>query len=115
MLFDDNMKFQGFIDFDIAEINARVYDISYLLQCLFVGDMNPERISKRLEAARYIFESYNKTVQLTDEEKQAVPYFFVYIGVMLCAWFSKIGLKDLASCVADHTWPYENRHLFVFN
>ena len=110
ILFDENMKFQGFIDFDIAEINARAYDISYLLQCPF-GCSNAD---KEHEIKQYIFESYNKIVCLTDEEKQAIPYFFAYIGIMLSAWFAKCGLKDLAlSCAKGTGWSFENKHLFV--
>lgn len=117
MLFDENMIFQGFIDFDIAEINARAYDISYLLQCLFVFDKaNVNLLNKRIEIAKHIFKSYNNIVQLTDDEKLSIPYLYIYIGVMLSAWFSKCGNKDLAvSCAEGTSWSFNNKHLFMFN
>ena len=118
MLFGDNLMFQGFIDFDMAEIDARAYDISYILWCIIYVDekANSEKFHRSIEIARCIFENYNLLVGLTDEEKQAIPYLYIYIGVMVSAWVAKSGNIDLAiSCAKCMELFFDNLHYLTFD
>ena len=117
MLFDDNMVFQGFIDFDMAGIDARVYDLCYIFWCNIYVDKksNLEKFNRSIEIAKRIFESYNLIVKLTDEEKQAIPYLYIYIGIMVSAWMAKVGNIDMAvSCAKCMDLFFDNLHYITF-
>ena len=117
MLFEDNLVFRGFIDFDIAEIDARVYDISYILWCIIYVDKkgNPKLFDKSIEIAKCIFENYNFIVKLTDEEKQAIPYLYVYVGIMVSAWMAKADNIDMAiACAKCMEMFFDNLHCITF-
>ncbi|MCL2499957.1 MAG: phosphotransferase [Defluviitaleaceae bacterium] len=118
MLFDDNMVFQGFIDFDIAEIDARAYDISYILWCIIYVDEkdNPKKFHRSIEIAKCVFENYSSIVKLTADEKRAIPYLYIYIGIMVSAWISKSGNVDLAvSCAKCMEMFFDNLHYITFS
>ncbi|MCL2198682.1 MAG: phosphotransferase [Defluviitaleaceae bacterium] len=107
----DGDKFQGFIDFDMVQRNVRIYDLCYLLQDVFQN--NPE-------IAKCIYESYDKINPLTQEEKQAIPYMLVMIGVLESIWTFNHGdnmngdKKSLSDFHIKRTeWMFENRLLFA--
>ena len=119
ILFDDNRVFQGFIDFDRAETDARVYDLCYIFWCILWTDRtDTKQFEKCNEIARSIYVKYDSIVMLTDEEKLAIPYFYIYIGLLVSASLAKSGDTDfinLAVKVAENTeLAYSNLRYFWF-
>jgi len=115
----DGAKFQGFIDFDMAQINVRLYDLCFLLQDVFQDE--PEKVKISYEIVHCIYESYNKINPLTEEEKQAIPYMLVLIGVLESIWTFNHGdnkngdKKSLSDFHIKRTnWMFSNKHTFIF-
>lgn len=115
----DNAEFQGFIDFDIAQRNVRLYDLCFLLQDVFQNES--EKIKNSYEIASCIFKNYDKINPLTNEEKQAIPYMFIMIGVLESIWTFNYGdnihndKKSLSDFHIERTnWMFSNKHTFIF-
>ena len=77
----------GFIDFDLAERNARIYDPCYATTAVL-----SERFGKDndlwLEVYRNIVCGYDSVVHLTDEEHKAIPYVILANQFVCVAWFA---------------------------
>ena len=77
----------GFIDFDLAERNARIYDPCYAATAVL-----SERFGKDneawLETYRDILWGYDSVAHLTDEERRAVPYVILANQFVCVAWFA---------------------------
>jgi len=117
IMFDDAV-FQGFIDFDMAQRNVRLYDICYLLQGVFQNE--PDKIGISHEIVNCIYESYNRITPLTEEEKQAIPYMFVLTGALESIWTFNYGdniggdKKSISDFHVERTeWMFSNKHTFV--
>ena len=78
----------GFIDFELAARNARIYDPCYaataVLSETFSGDND-----KWLEIYRDILLGYDSAARLTDAERQAVPYVILANQFVCVAWFAE--------------------------
>ena len=77
----------GFIDFDLAERNVRIYDPCYaatavLSECF--GKDNDEW----LEICRNIIRGYDSVAHLTDVERKAIPYVILANQFVCVAWFA---------------------------
>jgi len=118
IMFKDE-RFQGFIDFDMAQINVRLYDLCYLLQDVFQDE--PKKVQISYDIVNCIYESYNKINPLTQEEKQAISYMLVLIGVLESIWTFNHGdnkNSDKQSLSDFHikrtNWMFLNKHTFIF-
>ncbi|MGI6039729.1 MAG: phosphotransferase [Clostridiales bacterium] len=98
ILFDDG-KVSGFIDFDLSEINIRLWDVCYcatgiLSEC---SDKSAESYEKWLDLLGGILNGYDLEGKLTSEEKQAVYYVICSIQMICIAYFeSHDAYKELA-------------------
>lgn len=103
MIFD-NDKFQGFVDFDLSEINIRIFDICYCATAILSECFSNQSIDKNIwfGILNKLVSGYEKITPLTDEEKQALPYVICAIQIICIAYFSKFDkYKDLAKINAD--------------
>ena len=77
----------GFIDFDLAERNARIYDPCYAATAVL-----SERFGKDddqwLAVYRNIVCGYDSVAHLTDEERKAIPYVILANQFVCVAWFA---------------------------
>ena len=77
----------GFIDFDLAELNARIYDPCYAATAVLserFGKVN----EKWLAVYRNIICGYDSVAHLTDEERKAIPYVILANQFVCVAWFA---------------------------
>jgi len=78
----------GFIDFELAERNARIYDPCYAATAVLsetfgqVGD-------RWLGIYRDIICGYDSVAHLTDEERKAIPYVILANQFVCVAWFAE--------------------------
>lgn len=102
----------GFIDFTISERNVRLFDPCYCATGILseAGEVEG-RFDKWPEILKGIIEGYNQITQLTEEEKQAIPYVIYSIQMIFIAW-----LRDNESykdCALQNrkmiVWIWENR------
>ena len=77
----------GFIDFDLAERNARIYDPCYAATAVLSENFGKDN-DKWLEIYRNIICGYDSVAHLTDEERKAIPYVIFANQFVCVAWFA---------------------------
>lgn len=78
----------GFIDFELAERNARIYDPCYAATAVLsetFGDDN----SNWLKIYRDIMRGYDSVAHLTEEERTMIPYMILANQFVCVAWFAE--------------------------
>ncbi|MBE6924600.1 MAG: helix-turn-helix domain-containing protein [Ruminococcaceae bacterium] len=78
----------GFIDFELAERNARIYDPCYAATAVLSETFGQEN-DKWLRIYRDIICGYDSVVHLTDEERKAIPYVILANQFVCVAWFAE--------------------------
>lgn len=97
ILFKDG-EVTGFIDFDISERNIRIFDICYCATGILSETENyEESFEQWIEIKEGIIKGYDSVIQLTDMEKQSIPYVIYTIQMIFIAWLNgKEEYKELA-------------------
>ena len=78
----------GFIDFDLAERNSRIYDPCYAATAV-LSERFGEDNEKWLEVYRNIICGYDSVAHLTQEERKAIPYVILANQFVCVAWFAE--------------------------
>ncbi len=76
----------GFIDFDLAERNARIYDPCYAATAVLSETFGSEN-DLWLEIYRNIICGYDSVAHLTDAERKAIPYMILANQFVCVTWF----------------------------
>ena len=76
----------SFIDFDLAERNARIYDPCYAATAVLSESFGKDN-DLWLEVYRNIICGYDSVAHLTDEERKAIPYVILANQFVCVAWF----------------------------
>lgn len=88
----------GFIDFDLSERNARIFDPCYAATAILsetYEEGNEEKLEKWTVVMKEIMYGYDSVVHLSTEEKEAVPYIILSNQFLATAWFAgKDKFKD---------------------
>lgn len=89
MIFDGD-EFKGFIDFDLSEVNIRIFDICYCATAILSECFN-ENVDKAkwLEILNNLVDGYNSIEPLTAYEQQAISYVIYSIQIICIAYFSQ--------------------------
>jgi len=82
----DNGEVSGFIDFDLSEINIRLWDVCYCATGI-LSEGSDEAYEKWLDILGGILYGYDMEGKLTSEEKQAVFYVICSIQMICIAFF----------------------------
>lgn len=77
----------GFIDFDLAERNARIYDPCYAATAVLSENFGKAN-DLWLEIYRNIICGYDSVANLKDEERMAIPYVILANQFVCVAWFA---------------------------
>lgn len=95
MIFNDG-EFKGFIDFDLTEVNVRIFDICYCATAILSECFNNSDIdkSKWLEIFDNLVKGYESITPLSEYEKQALPYVIYSIQIICIAYFSQFDKFD---------------------
>ena len=78
----------GFIDFELAERNARIYDPCYAATAVLSETFGQDN-DKWLEIYRDIICGYDSVAHLTEDERKAIPYILLANQFVCVAWFSE--------------------------
>ena len=78
----------GFIDFELAERNARIYDPCYAATAVLSETFGQDN-EKWLAVFRDIICGYDSVVRLTEAEREAIPYIILANQFVCVAWFSE--------------------------
>lgn len=85
ILFADD-EVSGFIDFDLSEVNIRIWDACYCATGI-LSESSDEAYEKWLNVLSGILLGYDSEGKLTKEEKQAVFYVICSIQMICVAYF----------------------------
>lgn len=77
----------GFIDFELSERNARIYDPCYAATAVLSESFGKDN-DQWLEVYRNIICGYDSVARLTDEERRAIPYVLLANQFVCVAWFA---------------------------
>ncbi len=78
----------GFIDFDLSERNARIYDPCYAATAVLSESFGQDN-DRWLEVYRNIICGYDSVAKLTAEERRAIPYVILANQFVCVAWFAE--------------------------
>ncbi|MBQ9148799.1 MAG: helix-turn-helix domain-containing protein [Oscillospiraceae bacterium] len=78
----------GFIDFELAERNARIYDPCYAATAVLSETFGQDN-EKWLGIYRDIICGYDSVAHLTDDERKAIPYVILANQFVCVAWFAE--------------------------
>lgn len=95
MIFDEG-EFKGFIDFDLTEVNVRIFDICYCATAILSECFNNHDIDKNkwLAIFDHLVKGYESITPLSEYEKQALPYVIYSIQSICIAYFSQYDKFD---------------------
>lgn len=101
LLFEDGAV-TGYIDFDLSQINYRIFDICYFaLGLLIDGFSSEDKSDKWFQMLKNIVQGYENKTILTCEEKQAAVCVMECIELLFIAYFSQNGSLTLAENAAN--------------
>jgi Ser/Thr protein kinase RdoA (MazF antagonist) len=101
LLFEDG-DVSGYIDFDLSQINYRIFDIYYFaLGLLIDGFSSKDKSAKWFKMLNNIVNGYESITTLTCEEKQAAVCVMECIELLFIAYFSQNGNHVLAENAAN--------------
>ena len=78
----------GFIDFELAERNARIYDPCYAATAVLSETFGQDN-DRWLDIYRDIIRGYDSVAKLTDAEYKAIPYIVLANQFVCVAWFAE--------------------------
>ena len=78
----------GFIDFELAERNVRIYDPCYAATAV-LSETFGEDNDRWLEVYRDIISGYDAVVKLSEEERRAIPYVILANQFVCVTWFAQ--------------------------
>ena len=79
----------GFIDFELAERNARIYDPCYAATAVLSETFGQDN-DRWLDIYRDIICGYDSVAKLTQVEREAIPYMILANQFVCVAWFSEL-------------------------
>lgn len=103
MIFNSG-DFKGFIDFDLSEVNIRIFDICYCATAILSETFADKNFDNDiwLEVFDNIFKGYNNISPLTSEEKSVLKYVIYSIQIICIAYFSQFDkFEDLTKINID--------------
>lgn len=78
----------GFIDFELAERNARIFDPCYAATAV-LSETFGQNNRRWISIYRDIIYGYDSVVGLTDNERRAIPYVILANQFVCVAWFAE--------------------------
>lgn len=101
----------GIIDFEIAEVNVRIFDLCYCATSVLNEIFLDERlIVQWISFVRNLIDSYHKTNPLSQVEYDSIWYVMLAIQSIFMAYFSQI--PNLYQMNKEmFLWIYKNKHV----
>ena len=84
----------GFVDFDLSERNARIFDPCYAATAILSESFeegNAEKLDRWIGIFRGILAGYDGVVHLTENERRAAPLMILANQMICVAWFREQG------------------------
>lgn len=98
-LFDHN-QFSGYLDFDLSQINIRIFDICYFLLGLLLEDTYRVEEDKWFRIVGCVVSGYNDVEKLHVIESEKICCVMKCIEILFAAWFIGEGDYEQAEAAA---------------
>ncbi|MED1107958.1 phosphotransferase enzyme family protein [Bacillus paramycoides] len=110
LVFEKN-SFTGFLDFEIAEVNVKIFDICYCLTSILSELFTDEKLKNQwFSLIKPMIEGYNNQNPLTQEERSALWHVMLGIQVIFMTYF--ISSPEILKINQDmFLWIYENKKM----
>lgn len=110
LLFTDN-KVTGYIDFDLTQINARIFDLAYLLVGWIVGEVdNDDFMEKWKRTVRAVIAGYQEEQKLSNYELNTLGIMMCCIEILFVAFFYSVNDQDnVVQAEEALRWLWNNR------
>lgn len=112
LLFVDRM-ITGYIDFDLAQVNARIFDLAYFLVGWIVDEVNDDEFMNNWKhSVLAMLEGYQEELKLTETELKSLGIMMCCIEILFVAYFSSV--KDLDNTRKAEEclkWLWRNRFI----
>lgn len=83
-------EFKGFVDFDLIEVNVRIFDICYCATAILSECFNNQiDFEVWKEILDNLIQGYNSIDNLSKDEIKSIPYVIYSIEIICIAYFSK--------------------------
>jgi len=107
----ENGDVTGYIDFDLSQINSRIFDLCYFASGLLVdAHQDAVKSEKWFEILKGILAGYESVNRLMPEEKQAFVCIMECIELLFTAYFAKNNNPVFAENAANiYKWVEENK------
>lgn len=90
-------KLSGYIDFDLSEINARLFDLCYLCTGALASGFDDEVSKKKwVGFARKVILGYKTIIEMTPVEEDSIKDMFYMIQLIMAAYFVKNNYNYIA-------------------
>lgn len=115
MLFE-NDELTGYIDFDLSQINARIFDICYTALGFLIGITNDnKKTEKWLQILQQLVRGYDSLIPLTDIEKSAIWNMMIVIEILFVAYFTNQNDLECANGASEMLgWLWDNKDRISF-
>lgn len=105
----ENGFLTGWLDFDIGQKDARLFDIAYLLSGLLVGNIHD---TAKIETWRLIYRTllseYDAVNPLTADEREVLPVFIIVIEFLFVWFYTQQGSAEHSSHALELAqWMYD--------
>ena len=108
-IFFENDEVSGFIDFDISQINIRIFDMCYTF---FPWK---DRFTEWIVLQPYFFDGYNSISAISAEEMRGFPYMCVLLELLFVAFWSTLDKEDkVVEALESANWVYGIRSKIGF-
>ncbi|WP_297417961.1 phosphotransferase [Clostridium sp.] len=114
MMFEENIL-TGYIDFDLSQIDARIFDLCYMVLSFLIDNINNnDKTKKWVDIVDNVVKGYSSIIQLTVDEKKAMPIMMIAIEVLFVAYFTNENNKVCADGASEMLlWLWANKERIV--
>lgn len=112
-----NYKISGYIDFDLTQVNARIFDIAYFIVFWIIDELHNEKILNNWkESIQYFLKGYQQeqNQKLSVTEINAIVIMMCCIEILFVAYFFSISDSNNAlkseECLK---WLWENKNVIL--
>ncbi len=108
-LFEDG-EVTGYIDFDLSQINCRVFDLCYFASGLLVDAyQDTGKSEKWFDILKGILAGYERINCLTPEEKCSIPCIIECIELLFTAFYTNNNRALAENAANMHKWTKQNK------
>jgi Ser/Thr protein kinase RdoA (MazF antagonist) len=114
LLFDGN-ELSGYIDFDISQVNARIFDIAYLCAGWAIEQVgDAEFMTAWKKALRAVISGYQEELPLSAPEIDSLGLMMCCIEILFVAYFSSVNDRINAFTAEESLkWLWKNRNNLI--